>query len=347
MLTELNVYGLWGGVQASRGVAATSLPKRLRQVAGDVGFTRDDGSENYSDLDGSFTDATDWVNRLAAAGTPGIEGTPEETAWVLWWLHGGETTTPVVGPPAKTRHQFVPLPGLGFWASIQKRLGVTNAVRRLYQDCQASQVQIEGSTGTKPIRITPTILGLDPEINKVADPPAAMSAKEPFLYTDGTGRFTIDGVAFSGQSQFTLVINRDYQPVDGDDNVIYDLATGNAVVTIGVTVALDANALAEFNTLVYGAAAPAADAKPRRGLSPLGSYAYDLKAKDPTTGALNGDRFDAVIPGIKWTVPDFPGPNPDGGAGELALAGAMRKVAGQPAYTLGVECDAAAFTGAG
>jgi hypothetical protein len=47
---------------------------------------------------------------------------------------------------------------------------------------------------------------------------------------------------------------------------------------------------------------------------------------------------------VKWTVPDAPDPNADGGTPELALAGAMRKPeAGTPPYSIDVDCDAAAF----
>jgi hypothetical protein len=98
---------------------------------------------------------------------------------------------------------------------------------------------------------------------------------------------------------------------------------------------MDALALAEFNKIVYGTAAPVAGTKPLKTVPALGSYLFDLKQRD-SAGALNGREFKANIPGVKWAVPDAPGPAPDGGTTELALAGAMRPISGQPPYTLDV-----------
>jgi hypothetical protein len=342
-MQELNVYGLWGGGQTAKSVAAASLPHRLVQVAGDFGLVRTDNGENFSDLDANFGNQTDWVDSLIGQGTPGIQGTPQELAWLLWVFHGGETTSAVTGPPAKTKHTTVPLPGLGKWASFHKRLGVNQIERSLYQDCQISQIQIEGSTGAKALRVTPTIMSLDPAIVQAADPAQAMPSERTFLYTDGTGRFVIDGVTFVGQSQFTFVANKDYQPVYGDDSVVYDFATGQPAVTIGVTIRVDQAGRDEFNKLAYGSAAPAAGTKPLRNLPALGSYGFDLRAKD-NAGAVNGDKAVLTMAGVRWAVPDAPGPNPDGGVPEIALAGAMRKVTGQPAYQFDIDCAAAAFT---
>lgn len=345
-ILEPNIYALWGAKQAGKGspVAAAGMSRRLLQVAGGFAVNRDDGEENYGDLpvagspaSSKYGSSTDWVNSVLGEGEPGCESTPTELAWLLWLLHGAETVTAVPGPPTAQKHTFTPQAARGHYATFMQRVGLNNPVRMKHNDCLVTRVQIEGSTANKAVRVTPRILSLDPGETFAVDPttPAALPTDKPFLYTDGAGAFTIDGTVFKGQSQFTFVIDDAWSAVFADDTVPFELVQGNPLVTIGVTIYLESDALAEFNKIVYGTAAPAAGTKPSRNIAALGSYAWNLVQKD-AAGAETGRRFVGTIPGVKWTPPAAPAPNPDGGATELALAGAMRPVAGQQPYTLDV-----------
>lgn len=341
-LMEMQIYGLWAGKQSAKGTKNAAPAKRFKQVGGGFQVPPEYGSENYSDAT-QFTDTLDWLNTLVGNGNPGVHTTPEEAGWVWWAFHGGETTTAVTGPPAKTRHTTVPLPGLGFWTTWVQRMGSQTVDRMSHNDCQLGQVVVEGSTANKAVRTTPSLISLDPGEKIAADPAATMPAKSGFLYTDGTSRFTIDASAFSGHSQFTLTINKDLQPVYGDDALVYDLAIGTVVATIGVSFYLDTVGLAQWNKLVYGTPTPATGAKPLKNVPALGSYGFDLRARD-AAGAVNGDKYVLAMAGVRWTVPPYPGPNPDGGAGEIALAGSMRKVGGNPAFQVDIDNDSAAYT---
>lgn len=339
MTLEPNIYGLWVGKQVDKGTPNAAPSKRLVQVGGNFALNRDDGEENYSDLS-KYGARTDWVNSLTGGGEPAVEATPEELAYLLWLFHGSEVVTAVAGPPASSKHSFTPQTGRGHWATFVRRIGQSLVQRQRFADSLITRIQIEGSTANKAVRITPRVLCLDPGEVVAADPAAAMPADRALLYTDGSGAFEINGTVIEGQSQFTFVADEDVEPVYGDDVVPHDLAQGTAVVTIGVTLVLDAEALAEYNRLVYGTPNPAAGTKPLRSVPNLGSYAFSLGQRDGA-GALNGRGFDLAIPGVKWAVPEAPEPNPDGGATEIALAGAMRPIAGEAPYTLDVYTDPA------
>lgn len=342
-LQELQIYALWAAKQTAKGTKNAAPSHRFKHL-GTGGFqpARTDGSENYSDAT-QFPDTVDWVDSLIGNGAPGMQATPDELAWVFWALEGGETTSAVVGPPAKTKHTAVPLPGLGHWCTWVTRQGSSVVDRYSYNDCQISQLVVEGGTGSKAVRMTPTVLSLDPAEIIAADPAQAMPVDPTFLYTDGTARFTIDGTVFRGHSAFTLTINKDLQPVYSDDVTVYDLAIGNAIITISVTLFFDAASRAQFNKLVYGNIAPVAGNKPIKNLPALGSYQFDLRPV-LSTGAVSGDKFVANIAGVKWAIPDYPDGNPDGGVPEITLAGAMRKSGVNPAYQVDIDNDAAAFT---
>lgn len=363
-ILEPSIYALWMGAQvnATTPVATGSLTRRFIQVAGDFAVDRDDGAEEYGDIPVSGSPAsskyggtTDWVNSVLGSGEPGVEGTPTETAWLLWAFHGAETVAAVAsvpGPPAvpaNSKHTFNPQLGIGKPITAAVRVGATTSVtrRQKFNNAYISRIQVEGSTANKAVRVTPRLISLDPgeRFDAAAEPTLPLPVERPFLYTDGSGTFTIDGTVFRGQSQFTLILDDAWEAVFADDTVPHDLVQGNPVVTIGVTVFADPTGIGQINKVVYGSTAPATGAKPLKTIAALGSYAFDLRHRD-AAGGYTGRRFTLTIPGVKWTAPAYPGPNPSGGATELAFAGAMRPVAGQQPYTIDVHTDPAvvAFT---
>lgn len=323
-ILEPNFYGLWVGKQTAKGTPNTTPGKRLIQVGGDFAMPRDDGSENWSDLR-KYGTQTDWVNSLIGNGEPAVEATPTELAYLLWLFHGAETVTAVTGPPAAQKHTFTPSLGRGHYFTAFQRVGQSVLRRHRFDDCLITKCVIEGSTANKAVRITPTVMSLDPGAQFTSDPAAALPTDKPFLFTDAAGTFTIDGVVFNGQSTFNLTIDDAWSPIYADDTIPFDLVQGQPSVTFSANVYFDSTALTQFNNLVYGTASPTAGTKPIRRIPALGSYSMYLKQKD-TTGALNGREFKVTIPGVKWTAPDAPGPNPDGGATEVTMAGSMRPV---------------------
>jgi hypothetical protein len=351
-LLEPNYYALWVGKQTGKGTPNTAPGKRVIQVGGQLNSARDDGSENYSDLT-KYGASTDWVNSLLGSGEPICEATPTELAYWLWLFHGAEVVTAVTGPPTASKHKFVPTTSMGFYFTAFARIGATNLIRRQFNDNVVTRVGIEASAANKAMRITPRILSLDPAAIYAADPAAGMPTDRPFLHTDlalnagaaSDGSMTIDGVVFRGLTQSSLNIDDAWEPVYGDDSRPYDFQQGNPTVTVGATMLLDSVGLGQWNRLIYGTTTPTAGTKPLRTIPALGSLNAVYRQRD-STGAFNGRQLKWDVAGVKWTPPDAPPPAPDGGSTEIALAGSMRPVTGQPAYNIEVDVDPAvvAFT---
>lgn len=351
-LLEPNIYALWVGKQSAKGTPNTAPGKRLVMVGGNLGAARDDGSENYSDLT-KYGSQTDWINSLSGAGEPALQGTPTELAYLYWLMHGAETVSAVTGPPTASRHRFTPTSTMGHYFTAFLRVGATSIRRQQFNDCIITRIAIEASTANKPLRVTPRILSLDPAAIYSADPAAAMPTERPFLHTDlsvnagatSDGSLVLDGVTYRGVTQWSLVVDDAWEPNYGDDSRPYDFHQGTPTVTVGATLLLDSIALARFNALYYGTTTPTAGTKPLRTVPALGSFKPTLRQRD-SVGAFNGLQFVGDVPGVKWTLPDAPAPNPDGGQTEIALAGSMRPIAGQQPYTIDVEAATAvaAFT---
>lgn len=346
-ILESNYYAHWVGKQTAKGTPNTTPGKRLVTVGGQMTFARDDGSEDYSDLQ-KYGATTDWVNSLTGSGEPAAEATPTELAYLLWLFHGAETVTAVTGPPAARKHSFEPASGLGHYFTLYERVGNSVVTRHRYDDCLITKVVLEGSTANKAVRITPTILSLDPGKAFTSDPAATLPTDRPFLYTDGAGAFTLDGDVYPGQTTFTLTIDDAWSPIYGDDVTAFDLQQGKPTVAISATMFFDADVAAMWNTKVYGTATPTNGQAPLKTIPDLGSYAFGLTHTD-AAGDPTGRALDLDIPGVKWTLPDAPGGNPAGGVTEVTMAGAMRPTDPTYAvapYTIDVSTDDAvvAFT---
>lgn len=264
-----------------------------------------------------------------------------------------DTTSPVVSvtnttPGVRTKHSVNPSLTPGLWTTWIRRMGTSVIQRQSFIDSFIAGLTLEAGTGSKAMRMTPNLISLDPGKVVASDPAQALPTgvdSRPFLYTEGSGTFTVDGFVQAGQSQMQLTITEDRSPVYGDDVIAYDTVVGDPGVTLAATVIFDATGLAEYNRLVYGTASPTAGTKPLRNLPQLGSYSLNITQKGIDSN-VTGNRLVVTIPGVKWQIPDAPDPNPGGGNVEISLAGSMRPLGGssQP-YTIDVyNGDTAAYT---
>ncbi|MBA3688469.1 MAG: hypothetical protein H0W81_06545 [Chloroflexi bacterium] len=342
-MLEPNINGIWVGKQTAKGTENTTPIKHPALMGGGFQFARDDGSSPYSDLS-KYGAEFRYVNSAQGNGNPAIASTPSELAYILWLAHGAEVTASVTGPPAKTKHTFTPSLTQGFWHTWVTRLGLTQIIRQSWIDCLIGGFTIEGSTGQKDLRITPTVFSADPAKIVAADPSAALPTTYPFMYTEATGTFTIDTVVQVCHSQFQFTVSEDRSPYFGDDVLPCDFTVGTPTATIAATITFNANGQTEYNNLVYGTGSPTAGTKPLKTIAAVGSYSAWFKAKTPGTNTLNGNEFKLTIPAVQWAIPDAPQPNPAGGDSTIALSGRVVPPATGLPYTIDVNNDDVAYT---
>jgi hypothetical protein len=93
-LGETNIYRVWAAKQSAKGTPATVPTRSFKQVAGTVVAAVDSGTENFSDGT-SFGDTTTWLNSITGTGSPGMEGTTDESRGC-----SGCSTAPKLPSPA-------------------------------------------------------------------------------------------------------------------------------------------------------------------------------------------------------------------------------------------------------
>lgn len=324
-LVESKIYGLWIAKQTKRGEAAAAAIKRLRQVAGNVKVDRSDGREKFGN-DDRFGDAQHFVDSIMGSGDPGIQAQPGPLAYLFYLFAGQETVTPGAGEEVGVeKHVSTPAAAGGFWATVWKKVGVADVVREKSADCKIGQISIEGSTGQKVVRVTPSIMSLDPSEKVAADPVKGFDEEDAFLYTEGESAFEINGEVVRAQSQFQITINEALEAVYTDSVVPLELAAGEPEVTAALTLALNTDGLKIYNREVFGNPTPAPGTKPLKTLPAVGSYEFLLSKGEDRS-------FQLELPGMKWTPDVAVEPNPAGGLTEVSLAGELQRVAGQPAW---------------
>lgn len=331
-LVESKIYGLWIAKQTARGAPAAAAIKRLRQVAGNVRTDRSDGRERFG-TDDRWGDNQSFVDSIVGSGDPGIQAQPGALAYLLYLFGGQETVTGAADP---WQHVISPAAAGGFWSTAWKKVGSNDVVREKFNDVKIGGVTLEGSTGQKVVRVSPTLLSVDPGEKVAADPVKAFDAEDAFIYTEGESAFTIDGVVVRAQSQFNIGLQENLDPVYTDSPVALDVAAGEPEMTIALTLALNTEGLGIYNTQVYGSATPVAGTKPLKQLPAAGSYSFLL-----TKNANRTFLFEA--PGIRWTPDVAVEPNPAGGLTEVSLAGVLSRVAGQPAWRATIKNGDAAY----
>lgn len=333
-ILEQNIGGLWVAKQTAKGTPAATPIKRLNWSGGDLSPNREDGSEAWMALE-RFGKQADFVDTLSGAGDPQIPALPADLAYLCYLFFGGEAVTGSADPYT---HTFTPTIAGGFPTTWWKSIGGAVVQRQKFADTYIGGLTIEGSTGSKVVKATPTLLALDPAELVATDPVQAFSTGDPFLYTEGESKFTIDGTVFRGQSQFSVNWNENKSLVYGDSVVPYDVVNGQPEITVTISIYLDEEGLKRYNHQVYGSASPTAGTKPTRFLPALGSYEFEL-VKQTAAGPVTPARtFGLNLPGVKWT-PDVAIPaNPEGGATEIQLTGQVRKVGSDPLTTVEVTC---------
>lgn len=337
-VVESNIHAFWVASQPSgKGTAATVAQKRLITVAGDLDLNRDDGSENFSDLD-RFGDQSDFVNTIGGGGALTCQAQANELAYVCWLFFGAEVFTAKSVGVTPPKFVFTPGVTVGKWATFWKRVGMSTIFRRKFNDCRIGSLRIEGSTANKIVKFIPNVISVDPgEVFTVDPTPVINLTQDPFVYTEGIGRFTVDSTVYTGHSQFAVVVDDGLAAIYGDDVIPYDIVPGNAQITLeGVTMILDDVSLARYNLQFYGTATPAVNAKPIKTIPAIGSYSVEF-----IRGTIDARlSLKIELPGVKWSPDVAIPPNPDGGAIEVAQGGSMRKITGQPGIRITVETGA-------
>lgn len=188
-----------------------------------------------------------YVANAHAAGAPDFYVPPKAAASLLYAVLGGVATTGGGDPYTHTITRALTRPWLTVWSALGAGMFREN------RDCRVDQLVISGSAN-QPLRMVPTITGLDPRSSTAAEATAVIEATGRVLYYDGKGALKFEGSAVQFLD-FTLTINRNPELIYSDDVIPTDNVEGLLSIQLQVSrLWVDASLDNRFH---FGGASPA------------------------------------------------------------------------------------------
>ena len=328
---ESSNFALWAGKQVGRGTPVATADKFLRQVDGNVDIERTFGNENYGDGQ-RYSNAQDFTNTVVGGGDVGFQGQPGPASWMLAQHLGTDS----IGAPVSTvyPHTITPANAGGRWLTVWKKVGSAVGPHRVkYNDTRIAQLQVSCSQGAKVLRMTPTLLSIDPGEVFTSDPvkaddDASNVTDQPFLWTEATGLWNFDGGgagAVGEVDEVNVTMNDNLDAWYGDDVKPALVVPGRGVVTVSFAYALTDLTLPVYNKVHYGSASPAGGAKP---VKTIFSGSLDVTMTRGATTTLRSLRLE--VPKINYAASLAIAGNADGGVVKLPMAGEARILTGSP-----------------
>lgn len=241
---------------------------------------------------------------------------------------GGEPTWKVAVAGKLHKHVTTPSSSGGFYFGIAKEVGKSTVYRAQFNDCRAQSLRVEGSSASKVVKITPTVLSLNPGEIMGEAPEKTDDGITPFIFTEAAGTLQIDGTSYHGQSGFAVMFTWGLNEYYGDQVHPFDVINNVATASIeGVTLLIDQAGLERYNSQIYGTTTPASGTKPLEVLPLMGSYKVIFSRKSLYTNGVS-ESLTVEMFGVKWSPTLAIPANPAGGAVELSFTGQMRKTPG-------------------
>lgn len=322
MALRRDAGALWVGIQSGKGVAASTMQKRLPLIDG--GLSPKSSSAMRRWLDGKrFGKKVSFKKQTMVGGEVTILATPEALAYCESLVHTSDTAT---GPTSGVyTHTLSSAADDSAWLTFIQRIGTGSTVLRdKFVDCRVVGYEIEGSAGSDdPVTIKLSIIGLSVETAQAADPTPddePNDESEPYVWTDIAGSLEIDGDTFRNVSQLNLSVSTGEELYFSDDVSAYDIISGEPSIEVAATVLVDDDGLELWNKVHYGTASPSTGA----GISTeelKGSLAWAWSYGASAT--LRSASY--TLANVTLNSDSEITPSPEGGSAEISLAGAAEE----------------------
>lgn len=212
-----NVADMRWNFQAAKGTPAATSAYAAYLAGGDL-VKPMRTIEPFEETTGAQMRLGYYVATAQAGGAPEFYVPPKAAAALLYAVLGSAAVAGGGDPYTHTITRSTTRP----WLTIWSHLG--GGLYRENRDCRVDQLVISGEA-SRPLRMVPTITGLDPRSSSAAETTAAIEAADRVLYYDGKGALKFEGTA-AGFLSFTTTINRNPEIIYSDDLIPTDDVEG-------------------------------------------------------------------------------------------------------------------------
>jgi hypothetical protein len=222
-----NIADVSFAVQTAKGAAAAVGTNRLWMAGGSQPHSAE-VKEDFEETSGQRMLSDSYISTVSVEGAPEFFVMPESIAPLLYGVLGAQSITGAADP---WTHTFVPsasLPYFTFW----RMLG--NGLTEKMTDCIIASLVLHGESG-KPLRVTPTIMGLTPTYLTPAEATAPIEKTNRFMHWDASQAYKVEGSPVACIRSFDLTIDNGAELIPGDALVACDVSVGRLAVTASTT----------------------------------------------------------------------------------------------------------------
>jgi hypothetical protein len=241
-----NIADVAFAIQSAKGSPASASTNRL-WLAGGTQPHSNSVNEDFEETSGIRMLSDSYVSSVGVEGAPEFFVMPESIAPLLYGVLGAQAISGASDPYTHTLTPGASLPYFTFWRML------ANGLFEKMSDCIITALAIHGESG-KPLRVTPTIMGLAPTFLTAAEATVAVEKTNRFMHYDASAAYKVEGTAVSCVRSFDLTIDNGSEVIPGDSLEACDVSVGRLTVSAATTQLVSDFAL--WNRLHYGGASP-------------------------------------------------------------------------------------------
>jgi len=327
---ESGIGSLNFGRQSAKGTPATASTttvgyNRPKWETGHLNSNKSLGSQEY--IDGQrFASPSMYVEMVGGeVGSVTLQMQPENLGLYCAQILGVDVVTGSADPWTHTISSSGVSGGWGSWA--QKVGSTVGPERALYTDAKIAKMSLVSTFSEKVLKGTLDIQALSAAKTFATDWAKTEDASTPYLHTEATGSFSVDGTVISEITEAHLDVDTQMKPFFGDSVTPLQLIEGKGVITRSWKSITTDDTLLKFRKAIYGSATPATGTAPDSGVF------YASMTQVFTRSATRTATITTPNVAIDPSTMDV-APKPEGGEIELTLGGKCLKTGATPALSI-------------
>ena len=307
-----NIADLSMAVQLTKGTPAVPAATTMSRVylAGG-GLTAVKETADLEETSSGRLRSESFVTQIRADGSPEFFARPVMLGWLLWGAMGAKALAGAADPWTHTFTLANTQPYMTFW----RMLG--GGLFERFTDCKLGSLKFHSEAG-RPLRVTATVLGLQPASQTAAQVTATVEVTDTFMHADAKSLLIFEGSPVASIGTVDLTINTGVQISQGDDVVGFQVVEGMQSVELQVEQTI--TDFATYNRMIYGAASPSNNAAPSPNVIELsGAAIIDIGyAKRDSAGAIRTPERSLHFTADRLAMASAPVPDADPGGDPIA-----------------------------
>jgi Phage tail tube protein len=273
-----NQFDIGIALQSAKGVTVLDANIQYRMPVTGGGLSGDKVINPIEETSSGRLRNTTYVAAINVDGSPSVAARPTYLGLLLFGIFGTKVTSGAADPWTHTYTLNSSQPYFTMWKRIGAEAG--GGYYEKYRDCKITSLAF-ASSAEGIVVCTPTIMGLR-VFNEIAAATAVQVdiGSQVFAHHHGDGSMLLETVVVGSINDLTITLGGEGERIRGTSLYGSEIAEGMRAIVIDTTMLVDWSLV---KRVIYGSAAPAADAAPSAAPLELAATGLDFKYVIPGT----------------------------------------------------------------